>query len=152
MITAQIENYTDTIEEMKPLYVDHWKELGTNRDKVPLAPQYDNYLTLDRAGSILLATLRDDGNLVGYFVGFVSAGMHYETSLGLVMDIFWIKPEARNKDFGAVKLFRCAEKEARRLGVERMMFGSKAKQDAGRLFEYLGMEKADVYYTKWIGE
>lgn len=150
MITAQVENYTECLEEMKPLYPAHWEALALNKDKVPLDPQYHIYLARDALGEVLLVTLRDKGTLVGYFIGFIAPGLHYKTCLTLTMDIFWTEEGSRNQ-FGGVKLFRAVEKEAKRRGVQRIFYGSKLHKDASRLFKFLKCEKVEVTYTKWIG-
>lgn len=153
MITAQVECLTDRLEEMKPLFPKHWEELALNKDEVPLDPQYEVYLQRDAQGQVLFATLREDGHLIGYFVGFVAPGLHYKTCLTCTMDIFYLDPARRNgSPKAAIKLFRCVEQEARRRGVMRWFVGSKAHKDASVLFEYLGFEKVEVYYSKWLGE
>ena len=151
MITAQVEPYKDCLPELMACYDHHWEELALNKDKVPLAPQYDIYEAHDDAGRLLLVTLREAGRLVGYFIGFIAPGLHYKTCLTLTMDIFWTHPDVRG-GFAGVKLFRAVEKDAKRRGVHRMFYGSKMHKDASRLFEYLKMEPVEIYYTKWIGD
>jgi hypothetical protein len=151
MITAQVEPYKDCLPELMECYDHHWEELALNKDKVPLAPQYDIYEARDDAGQLMLVTLRETGRLVGYFIGFIAPGLHYQTCLTLTMDIFWTHPDVRG-GFSGVKLFRLVEKEAKRRGVHRMFYGSKLHKDASRLFEFLKMEPVEVYYSKWIGE
>lgn len=151
MITAQVEPYMDCLPELMACYDQHWEELALNKDKVPLAPQYDVYEARDDAGQLLLVTLRDTGRLVGYFIGFIAPGLHYKTCLTLTMDIFWTHPDVRG-GFAGVKLFRAVEKDARRRGVHRIFYGSKMHKDASRLFEFLKMEPVEMYYTKWIGD
>lgn len=151
MITAQIEPFGPFLEEVQDLLPKHWEELALNKDKVPLDPQYETYILRDNAGQVLTATLRDSGRLVGYFVGFVAPGLHYQTCLTLTMDIFWTHPDIRG-GFAGVKLFRIVEKEAKRRGVDRIFYGSKLHKDASRLFEFLKMEPVEVYYSKWIGD
>jgi len=151
MITAQVEPYQKCLPELMQCYDLHWEELALNKDKVPLDPQYDLYEARDDAGQLLLVTLRENGRLVGYFIGFIAPGFHYKTCLTLTMDIFWTHPDVRG-GFSGVKLFRLVEKEAKRRGVHRMFYGSKMHKDASRLFEYLKMEPVEIYYTKWIGD
>lgn len=150
MITAQAERLTDRLEEMKPLFPMHWEELALNRDRVPLDPQYDIYLRRDAMGEVLFVTLRELGELVGYFVGFVAPGLHYRTCLTLTMDIFYVRPDKRGRC--GVKLFRAVEAEAKRRGVQRMFVGSKCHADASWLFQRLGYEEVERYYSKWMGE
>ena len=151
MITAQIEPWQLFIHEAQPLLPLHWEELALNKDKVPLDPQYDVYAARDTAGQVLVVTLRQEGELVGYFIGFIAPGLHYKTCLTLTMDIFWTHPSIRN-GFAGVKLFRLVEKEAKRRGVQRMFFGSKLHKDASKLFEFLKMQATEVYYSKWLGD
>ena len=150
MITAQVERLTERLEEMKPLFPLHWEELALNKDRVPLDPQYDVYLERDARGEVLFVTLREVGELVGYFVGFVVPGLHYRTCLTLTMDIFYVRPDKRGRC--GVKLFREVEREAKRRGVKRMFVGSKCHKDASWLFERLGYEEVERYYSKWMGD
>lgn len=151
MITAQVENLTEHLEELKPLFPLHWDELALNKDKVPLDPQYDVYLKRDAMGEILFVTLREFGKLVGYFVGFITYGLHYRTCLTLTLDIFFVHPDYRQGRAG-FKLFKAAEKEAKRRGVQRMLVGSKTHRDASRLFEALGYTEVERYYSAWLGD
>jgi GNAT superfamily N-acetyltransferase len=149
-LTAQVESLTALLPELKPLFPEHYRELALNQDDVPLDPQYDEYLRRDAAGAVMLVTLRDRGSLAGYFVAFVAPGLHYRTCLTLTMDIFWVHPVHRGK-MGGVTLFRAVEKEARRRGVQRMFAGSKCHKEASFLFERLGYDRVEVYYSKWLG-
>lgn len=151
MITVQLESLAERLEEIKVLLPLHYEELALNQDKVPLVPQYDIYLARERAGQLMMMTLREAGELVGYFIGFIAPGLHYSTCLTCTMDIFYVKKELRGSGLPGLKLFRAVEKECKRRGVQRMFMGSKVKADASALFERLGAEKVEVYYSKWIG-
>jgi GNAT superfamily N-acetyltransferase len=151
MLTAHVENYTERFEELKSLYPAHWEELALNKKHVALSPQYNVYLARDAAGEVLLVTLRSSGELAGYFIGFVGPALHYSTCLTLTMDIFYVRPEFRNGAAG-LKLFRAVEAEARRRGVQRMFVGSKIHKDASRLFQRLGYEPVETFYSLWLGE
>jgi GNAT superfamily N-acetyltransferase len=150
-LTAQVESVTERLEEVKPFLQLHWKELALNQDQVPLDPQYEMYLRRDALGEALLVTLRDQGKLAGYFVGFIAPGLHYRTCLTLTMDIFYVLPEFRARG-GGTRLFRAVEQEARRRGVQRMFVGSKLHKDASALFERLRYTPVEMYYSKWLGE
>lgn len=152
MITAQVESLTERLEDLKAMFPLHWEELALNKDQVPLDPQYRVYLDRDAQGAVMFVTLRKAGELIGYFVGFVAPGLHYQTCLTLTMDIFYLHPQHRDgSPVGALRLFRAVEAEARRRGVQRMFVGSKVHRDASRLFEHLKFERVEVYYSKWLG-
>lgn len=151
MITFQVERLSDELENLKPVFPQHWEELALNKDKVPLDPQYDVYLQREALGQVMFICGRSVGEIVAYFVGFVAPGLHYKTCLTLQMDIFYVKPEFRGSMAG-VKLFRFVEQEAKNRGVQRMFVGSKMHKDASWLFERLKYTEVEKFYTKWLGD
>jgi L-amino acid N-acyltransferase YncA len=152
-LTAHLESFEERLEELKPLLPLHWEELALDKDKVPLDPQYEVYIERERQGSLLFMVLRSQGELVGYFIGFVAPGLHYRTCLTLTMDIFYIVPEHRGSK-GGMTLFSAVKAEAIRRGVKRWFVGNKehAKVHATALFEALGFEKVETYHSMWLGD
>lgn len=150
MISFCVERLSDELENLKPMFPAHWAELALNQDKVPLDPQYEVYLERENRGEVLFVAARSEGSIVGYFVGFVAPGLHYKTCLTLTMDIFWIRPESRGR--AGMKLFRFVEQEAKNRGVKRMFVGSKLHKDASWLFEKLGYQEVEKYYSIWLGD
>jgi GNAT superfamily N-acetyltransferase len=151
MITAHVESFTERLEELKALLPEHYKELALNQDKVPLDPQYEVYLERDSQGGLLFVALRDSGEMVGYFIGFIAPGLHYRTCLTCTMDIFYVRADRRGGRAG-IKLFKFVEEELKRRGVDRWFVGSKCNKDASWLFEHLEFQKVEIYYSKWLGE
>jgi GNAT superfamily N-acetyltransferase len=151
MITAQLETMREGFPELIAIFPLHYEELALNKDKVPLDPQYDLYLAREDRGEVIYVTLREDGKLIGYFVGFVAPGLHYKTCLTCTMDLFYVHPDHRN-GLGGLRLFRAVEKELRRRGVQRWFVGSKIHKDISRLFEALKFDPVETYYSKWLGE
>jgi GNAT superfamily N-acetyltransferase len=151
MITFANESFEKTLPEFEPLLHTHYEELALNQDKVPLSPQYSVYFDRERMGQLLFITAREDGTIIGYFIGFISPGLHYSTCLTCQMDIFYIKKEYRNGRAG-IKLFQFIEKELKRRGVQRWFVGSKLHADASSLFKYLKFSPVETFYTKWIGD
>lgn len=154
ILTAQVETLKNGgLDEIKPLLNGHWEELALNKDKVPLDPQYDLYLKREELGEVLYVTLRSQGKLVGYFVGFIAPGLHYKTCLTLTMDIIYVHPDYRGTGGGLV-LGKAIEREAKRRGVQRWFMGFKTehKKHMEKLLQTLGMEQVEVFYSKWIGD
>ena len=151
MISIQTEKLSDILDEMKIVFPLHWEELALNKDQVPLDPQYDIYLEREKRNEVLVVTVRQEGELIGYFVGFIAPGLHYKTCLTCTMDIFYIHPDYRGSDLG-FKLFNYVERELKVLGVQRWFMGSKMHKDASFLFEKIGAEPVETYYSKWLGE
>lgn len=160
MITAQVEDFGRFIGEVAPMLPEHYEALALNKDKVPLDPNYPLYLERDARGEVLCVTVREDGRLIGYFVGFVAPGMHYQTCLTLTMDLFWLEPAARavdsleklESDMVAADLFAVVHAEAKRRGVRRTFFGSKVHADASRVFESMGLVEVERYWSGWLGD
>ncbi len=150
MITCHIESFEDRLEELKVLLPEHYLELALNQDRVPLSPNYDFYIQNENAGSLLFVTLRDAGELVGYFIGFITPGLHYSTCLTCTMDIFYVRKDRRSGSAG-VRMFRFVESELRRRGVQRWFMGSKIHADASALFKRIGAAPVETYYSKWLG-
>lgn len=152
MITAQVESFSAGLNELKPLLPLHYEELALDKDKVPLDPQYGIYLARDALGEVLYVTVREDGRLAGYFIGFIAPALHYQTCLTLTMDIFYIA-EAHRGNGAGVMLFQTVKKEAVRRGVQRWFVGDKchAAVHAETLFAAMGFEKVEHYWSIWLG-
>ncbi len=151
MITAQVESFEERLAEFSPMFPLHYEELALNKDKVPLDPNYDIYIEKERNGGLLFVTLREAGEAVGYFIGFIAPGLHYQTCLTCTMDIFYVHPDKRGSSAGFT-LFQFVENELKRRKVDRWFVGSKCHKDASWLFEKLQFEKVEVYYSKWLGK
>lgn len=151
MLTASVENWDVILPELKTLLPAHWEELALNKEHVPLDPQYDVYNERNRRGELMFIGVRSAGQLVGYFVGFVAPGLHYQTCLTCTMDVFYIWPEYRGQHGGQI-LFRAVEKECRRRGVNRIFVGSKMHKDASWLFQKMGYTEVERYYSMWLGD
>jgi hypothetical protein len=151
MMTCHIESFAERLDELKALLPEHYKELALNQDKVPLSPQFDVYIEREKRGELLFVTMRQAGELVGYFIGFIAPGLHYSTCLTCTMDIFYIRQDKRGAALPGVRLFKAVEEELRRRGVDRWFVGSKCRADASKLFEFLEFEKVEIYYSKWLG-
>ena len=136
---------------LKPMFPLHFAELALDQEKAPLDPQYETYLERERQGGVMLHVVREDGAIIGYFVGFVAPGLHYQTCLTLTLDIFWIHPAHRGRAAG-YKLFKSVEEDAKARGVQRMFVGSKVHLDASWMFEKLGYKKVETYYSHWLGD
>lgn len=152
MITAQIERFMASLPELRPLLPIHYEELGLNRDKVPLDPIFEIYGAREAVGELLYVTIREDGQLAGYFIGFVAPGLHFRTCLTLTMDIFYIVPDHRGNGGGKL-LFDAVRTEAIRRGVQRWFVGDKchASFHAEKLFEAFGFEKVEHHWSLWLG-
>lgn len=152
MLTAQVESLTDGLAEIKPLLPRHYEELSLHKDRgVQLDPLYDRYLMKDAVGEVLYVTLRKQGELVGYFVGFIGPALHYASCVTLHSDIYYVVPEHRGDGGGAI-LFDAVRKEAKRRGARYWMSGDKehAHLHADRLHMMMGFQKIENVFGLWL--
>lgn len=150
MLKAQAECLAERLEEIKPLLPVHWEKLALDKEAVPLDPQYALYLAREEAGQLLLVTLRDDGKMIGYWIAFVCAGLHYQTCLTATMDIWNLLPDYEN-GVAAMILMKEVHREYKRLGVNRSFASEKIHKPCGRLFKAFGYEAIETHYSKLIG-
>ncbi len=139
---------------MMPLFASHWQELAPNRNKVRFSPRWDVYEGLEKTGVLLLVTLRQDGVLVGYFVGFVQPALHCRECIECVLDMLWTHPDVRGGSgllTPGLTLLRAVRRELKARSVDRWHVGSLWAKDASRLFRALGMTPLETYYSEWIG-
>ena len=152
MITVAIERIELCFPELIQIFPEHWAELAVFKDRMPLAPQFAEYVARERTGRLFLATVRRDGRIVAYYTAQVAPGFHYGSTLTGTMDMAYIVPSERGRGL-ALPLFRCVEREMRRRGVQIWYAGFKAHNPLGmpEILDRLGFIPIDVYYGKWIG-
>lgn len=80
-----------------------------------IEPYVESYKRLAEAGSLVLMTLRDEGKLKGYVVGFAYRSLHHGKILGGIGDSIYIEPEYRSYTAIVAEKF---EQELGSLGVE----------------------------------
>jgi GNAT superfamily N-acetyltransferase len=141
------ELFEPAVPELEPTLFEHWEELAENKDIVPLDPDYERYYMLESINSLLFVTIRKNGELIGYFIGIINKGLHYQTTIDCRMDIFYVRKQERGGSLG-IKLFKAVEKELRARGVDRWYVGCKVKHDVGKLFERLGFNAIETFYSK----
>ena len=152
MITVGIERIELCFPELIQIFPEHWAELAVFKDRMPLAPQFSEYVTRERTGRLFLATVRRDGRIVAYYTAQVAPGFHYGSTLCAHMDMMYIVASERGQGL-ALPLFRCVEREMRRRGVQIWYSGLKEHNPLGMpaLLDRLGFIPVDIYYGKWIG-
>lgn len=150
-LVCQKEKIADCLEEIKPILQLHYKELCTFPDKMPLDPQYEQYLEGEKRDKIQFITVRDGDILVGYYVGLIGKGLHYQTILTNLQDIFYVHPDYRMKGLGKI-LFEQVLLDNQKLGIKYWKVNCKVWNDAGHFFEKFGFKKTEEHYALWIGD
>lgn len=151
MIEYKVEKLEECLEEIKPLLLDHYKEVAMYQDKIELAPDYDKYFSMEELGMLHIVTARDDGLLIGYFASFLINHIHYSNNVYAVNDILFIDKKYRNSKTG-LGLFKFAESSLKEAGVSVMTVHMKTAIPFDSLCEGLGYDYAERNYTKYIGD
>lgn len=153
MLTVQIESFAAAMPELVKIFPTHWEELALFKDRMPLAPQYEEYIAREMNGDLFLATVRWDGKIAGYYTAQCRPGFHYKETFTALQDMVYIVPEYR--DLGlSLPLFRLVERELRRRGVQLWYAGYKTDKSLRlpELLSRIGFMPADTYMAKWIGQ
>lgn len=150
MITFSAEKFSEVYGELLPLLHEHYGEISTHKDHdVPLSPIVSAYEAREADGSLLMIVGREGGEIIAYFVCFISPGLHYSTCLTCSPDIFFVRPDKRKGRVGA-RLLQHTENELIRRGVKRWAVGCKVEHDASALFKYFGFQQVEKTYEKWL--
>ena len=150
MITAHKENLSDCLEEIKPLLGGHHEELALNKDKVKLDPDYDRYLEKEREGILFFVTLRQSGEMVGYYIGFIVRAIHNNRTTDCHTDIYYVHPSVRGLGAGHI-LFDFCDLELSKRGVMRWLTVSKNHSPAAGFLEKKGFDPIETVLCKVLG-
>lgn len=147
MITYQVERWNDIAEQFEPFIEPHWRELGLDHQDVPVDLYWEKYAELDNLGVLHVVTVRDDGVMIGYHISLVMVMLHYKSTLHAVVDLYYLKPEYRQSKIG-LEMFRFAEESFKKLGVVKIINGTKLHLNHEKLFLGLGFKPTETIYTK----
>jgi len=148
MVTFQKEPFQGRFfDEAQPYFAIHYKELAVDQDEVPLDPDYPMYFKLEEMGILHTFTARDAGKLIGYNLSLVKGHLHYQSTLTAHNDIYYLDRAYRKNGVGR-SFFSAWMVELKRLGVVRILLGTKLHEDHRALFKHLGFKEADTILTK----
>jgi GNAT superfamily N-acetyltransferase len=151
IVTYQVENWFDALPEMEQLWPLHWQEIASDRDKVPLEPNYREYAALANLGVTHVVVARHEGRMIGYHVTMVKGHIHYASMLSGFVDMYFMHPDFR-RGFAGIGLFRAAEDTLRARGVRKIFTATKVTKDMSIIFRRLGYTHAENLFTKYIGD
>lgn len=149
MIAIRRERYDDVIEEIKPLLVEHWKEIATYREAIPFDADYARYRYLDETGKLIILTARDFTTLVGYSIMFLLNHPHYKSTLFAMNDIIYIRPDKRGGSAG-VRLIEASEQAAKDAGAVKIGWHVKLSHNFSPMLERRGYDMEEVNMAKLL--
>lgn len=143
----QLEKFVAIMDEGRPLFSEHWKEIARNRELINLDPDWDRYIQMDEAGLLQVATVRDEDALIGYSIDIITPHMHYKNDLFAMNDVLYVRPEYRGKGAG-VRLIKYSMEKMKERGVSVVHMHMKLSNDFGPLMERLGYNEIERIYEK----
>lgn len=154
MTDIAAESFIKIYDELLPLFLEHWRELGPYKDRMPLSPNVPVYEFLESVDQLVTLTARKNGKLVGYLIAKTGPGLHYSGTNQAITDIPYVHPSIRGRGIG-FRLFEAAEAEFKRRGVgpwfASLKIGSALEPSMHKLLTRgFGMTECDRQYSKWI--
>ena len=150
-VAYAVERLTpELIGEVEPILHAYY---GATEAHVGLPPydfDWDTYATLDAVGSLLLATARDGGALVGVALYIVAQHPHHRTLRVADCDTLSVDMNCRGKGVGRGLVAFAAERLTER-GVQRMSNRYRTCYSAPPLFPALGFALCEQTYVKDLG-
>lgn len=135
------------MKEAAPLFERHWQEVGRNRERIVLAPDWQRIVAMDMAGAIAGYTVRQAGVLVGYCGFLLGTGLHYRNNRFAFCDVIYVAPECRGST--GVRLVRFCEKSLRAKRVDKVSYHIKdSTPRMVQLLERMGYERTEINLEK----
>ena len=151
MISIKEESFVDALEELGPLFKEHYKEVAVYQDKIDLSVDCERYRQLEDLGVLHTVIAREDNKIIGYFVSFVQPHIHYKEDVYAANDILYIAPEHRGTGI-AKDMFEFAEDKLKKMGVSVIVLHMKTHIPFEGLAASLGYDKVEYNYSKCIKE
>ena len=145
-ITTQKEKFAHFMQEAETLFAKHYEEVAERTDVIKLDPDWDQYLTLEKANMLELHTLRDDKKIIGYSIWFLLYHIHCKQSFTAMSDVLYIDPQYR-KGMTGIKFLKWTTEEIKKRNPQRITFHVKPHVDYGRILERLGAHFFEKTYT-----
>jgi hypothetical protein len=170
MITYQPETLDQVRNEIEPLLQAHYLEITTNKAIKPLDVDWERYETLDETGMLRIFTARQGmemqravdgsdvlnkdgtvftrpGHLIGYFISFVMAGLHYQQTIMALNDVFYVTPEHR-RDMVGFKLMKQGALDLKNLGADILTIHMKTDYPFRKILIRQGFALAEENWEK----
>jgi predicted GNAT superfamily acetyltransferase len=142
-----------TVAEMEvqasALFRQHWEEVALNREVMVLDPDWISYKLVEQKGNLLVLAAYDGSEVVGYSVSYLmDRHSHYAGMSYCQNDVFFVTKPARKKSVGR-RLFVATENEARRHGMQMMLWHAKKGSDFESFLDHMRRYKIqDIIYSR----
>ncbi len=148
-----IEKFDDVIKELEPLLKEQYEENepGYVDQSIELDPDYDIYRLLENQGNLFIAVLRDNTQILGYFILINQPHLHHKQKVLCSVDILYVDPAHR----GGEAIFTLMDFMiglCRLLKTKWLRIGMKVDQKFESLLKKNGFKLDEVVYSLDMGE
>ena len=127
----------------------HWDEVAHYKDKIPLAPLWAHLEKMELDGDLLLLTVREEEELIGYGMFIKRRHLHYQSLLIGENDLIFLDPAKRKTGMG-LKLIEESEKCLKAAGCNKITFHMKPEHSFAPLLERRGYRLEELLYGKLL--
>ena len=127
----------------------HWQEVANYKDKVPLAPRWESYETFERDGNLLLLTVRENEELIGYGLFIKRLHLNYESLLVGENNLIFLREDKRQSRLGS-RLIDLSEAALKVAGVNKITFHVKPEHDFGPVLKRKGYTLEEHIWGKLL--
>lgn len=151
MTTFARELLCEVVQEVQPLLELHYRELAKNQERIKLDPDWARYSQMERAGTLLLFTAREDAALVGYSVFFASPHPHYRDLMLVSNDLLFLDAAHRVGRIG-VRLMKYCEDQIAALyrGETCITWHAKEQTTLAAMLPRMGYGVQDIVFSKLL--
>lgn len=149
-LKIQEEPFSRWCREAVPLFEDHWREVGVDRDKIVLSIDFERLFLLERSRALSGFTARLDGKLAGYALFLCCPHLHYKEAVFAYADVIYVAPEYRRTTGAGLGLIRFAERTLRGQGVAKIVYHIKLDHDFMPIMKKLGYEDRERMVEKLL--
>lgn len=142
-----VESVIDAYPELNELVLDYFAKTEAPEGVPPLDMDWDFYISLERKGLLLLFTVREKAELVGFAMYVMSPHPHHKGLISAMCDIIATRLGKRNKGIGTT-LIEAAEAYFRQAEVDMVVHGFRTCYNVSPLFERLGYKMIEQQYMK----
>ena len=144
----QLETLASGWDDASALWQAYWNEIRPDDEDMPLDPDYSVYEELEKNDNLVFVSVRTDGGeLVGFYVTFIMAHYHHQSTLCAFADVWYLAPAYRKGAIG-FKMLRMAEKECKARGVKRMLGSVMLGSGIEVILEANGWKAIEMQYSK----
>lgn len=148
MITFQTEKLDEVKDDIIEIMQRHGEEFTYHKDKKgEVAPNWELGILIDSMDRLCICTARDDNELIGYFVFYLTPLAHYRNVLAAFEDTFYLLPEYRSKGIG-YRFIKYSVQKMKDSGATMLKVTNKSKSDYKAMWERLGFEQEEIVYTQ----